>query len=115
MSRRSDFEAIVRRAVDALPPELQAAVSNVEFVVEEEPPRDEPDLLGLYEGIPLTERTGGYGFVSPDKITIFRGPLERLAAGNHDVLVEEVQRTVWHELAHHFGIDDDRLDDLDRY
>ncbi len=71
-------------------------------------------LLGLYEGIPLTERTHGYGFVMPDKITIFQRPIESICRNDTQVVVE-IKRVVRHEIAHHFGIDDDRLEELGRY
>ena len=80
----------------------------------DEPPDGEP-LLGLYEGIPLTQRTSSYSGVLPDKITIFRGPLERLYGHDPDRLVERVRHVVLHEVAHHFGISDERLVELDRY
>ena len=108
------FEAAVEAAVASLPDELRQAMSNVAIVVEDEPPHGEP-LLGLYRGIPLTERTSGYAGVAPDKISIYRGPLERLYGHDAAVLQEQIRHTVLHELAHHFGIDDDRLRELDRY
>ena len=97
-----------------MPPELRTAMSNVEIVVEDEPPHGQP-LLGLYQGIPLTRRTSGYSGVLPDKITIFRGPLERLSRGDDEKLRREVRHVVIHEVAHHFGISDERLIELDRY
>jgi predicted Zn-dependent protease with MMP-like domain len=108
------FEATVQAAVDSLPAELRQAMSNVAIVVEDEPPHGQP-LLGLYRGIPLTERTSGYAGVAPDKISIYRGPLERLYGHDEALLQEQIRHTVLHELAHHFGIDDDRLRELDRY
>lgn len=108
------FEAYARRALEALPPELRARLSNVEIVVEQEPPPGSR-LLGLYQGVPLTRRGSGYSGVLPDKITIFRGPLERLYGPDEAVLEAEVRRVVLHELAHHFGIDDERLVELGRY
>jgi predicted Zn-dependent protease with MMP-like domain len=108
------FEEAVQEALDALPGELRRAMSNVDVVIEQEPPPGER-LLGLYEGVPLTERGSGYGAVLPDKITLFRGPLEREARGDDRLLRAQIRRTVWHEIAHHFGIDDDRLVELDRY
>jgi len=106
-----DFERHVRRALESLPAELRRAMSNVEIVIESENPED-PDLFGLYMGIPLTERDSGYAGVLPDKIEIYRLPLEEEFGGDSEVLVEEIRITVLHELAHHFGIDDDRLDEL---
>jgi predicted Zn-dependent protease with MMP-like domain len=108
------FERIVEEALAELPPGLQASLSNLVVAVEDEPPPGE-DMVGLYEGVPLTERGGGYAGELPDAITIFEGPLVRLAAGDEAVLRDEIRRTVLHELAHHFGIDDDRLEELDRY
>ena len=105
------FEDVVRRAVAGLPSELRQAMSNVEIVVEDENPED-PDLLGLYTGIPLTERDSGYAGVLPDKIEIYRLPLEEEFGHDPALLEEEIRITVVHELAHHFGIDDDRLDEL---
>jgi predicted Zn-dependent protease with MMP-like domain len=108
------FEEYARAALDTLPRELRDQMSNVEIVVEQEPPPGQP-LLGLYEGIPLTRRGSYYGGVLPDKITIFRGPLERLYGRDPAVLRQEVRRVVLHEIAHHFGISDERLIEIDRY
>jgi predicted Zn-dependent protease with MMP-like domain len=108
------FEEHVEQAVASLPPELRAEMSNVEIVVEPEPPPGQP-LLGLYQGIPLTQRTGGYAGALPDKITIYQGPLERLYGHDEERLRREVRRVVLHEIAHHFGISDERLIELDRY
>ena len=108
------FEDHVRRALDSLPPDLAAAMSNVDVVIEEEPPAGQP-LLGLYQGVPLTRRSTAYAGVAPDKITIYRGPIERMTGGNPEALRSQVRRTVFHEIAHHFGISDQRLVDIDRY
>ena len=108
------FEEAIDEALNSLPPELRAAMSNVEIVVEEEPPDGQP-LLGLYRGVPLPRRTSTYGGVLPDKISIFGGPITRLAAGDADRLRREVKHVVLHEIAHHFGISDERLIELDRY
>jgi predicted Zn-dependent protease with MMP-like domain len=105
---------MVDEAVSSLPAQLRDAMSNVEIVVEDEPPRGEP-LLGLYEGIPLTRRGIGYSGVLPDKITIYRGPLTRLYGHDASVLQERVRHVVLHEVAHHFGISDERLIEMDRY
>jgi len=105
------FEELVGLALDTIPARLAAAMDNVVVMVEAEPPADLPDLLGLYEGIPLTERDGWYAGVLPDRITLFRGPLLRRCSNEAEV-VEEVRITVVHEVAHHFGIDDDELDRL---
>jgi predicted Zn-dependent protease with MMP-like domain len=101
-------------ALDSLPPDLRATMSNVEIVVEDEPPAGQR-LLGLYQGVPLTRRTSSYGAVLPDKITIYRSPLLRLYGRDPERLRREVGRVVLHEIAHHFGISDERLIELDRY
>ena len=104
------FEEHVERVLASLPADLRGAMSNVEIVVEEENPED-PDLFGLYFGIPLTER-GDYSGVLPDKIAIYRLPLEEEFGDDPSVLEDEIRITVLHEIAHHFGIDEDRLDEL---
>jgi predicted Zn-dependent protease with MMP-like domain len=108
------FDELVRRALDELPADIRAQMSNVAVVVEDEPPPD-ANLLGLYQGIPLTRRGRGYAGALPDKITIYRGPLERHYGTDPERLASEVRRTVRHEIAHHFGISDERLLELDRY
>jgi predicted Zn-dependent protease with MMP-like domain len=110
----SDFEEAVEDALDSLPADLREFMSNVAIVVEEEPPPGKP-LLGLYQGFPLTRRGSGYAGVAPDKITIYRGPLERLSGADPTRLRREIRRVVLHEVAHHFGISDERLIELDRY
>jgi predicted Zn-dependent protease with MMP-like domain len=114
MSVELDFEREVDEAVASLPRELQDVISNVAIVVEEEPPPGLP-LLGLYQGIPLTRRGSGYAGVLPDKITIYRGPLERLYGADRERLRRQIRRVVLHEVAHHFGISDERLEELGRY
>jgi predicted Zn-dependent protease with MMP-like domain len=109
-----EFEEVVVAAVESLPSELGNAMSNVELIVEDEPPPGQP-LLGLYQGIPLTLRTTGYAGVPPDKITIYRGPLERHFGDDSELLRRQIRRVVLHEIAHHFGISDERLVELDRY
>jgi predicted Zn-dependent protease with MMP-like domain len=109
-----DFEACVHEALETLPPDLRRAMSNVELVIEDEPPAGQP-LLGLYQGVPLTRRTTAYGGVPPDKISIFRGPLERHYGSDRTALRNQIRRVVLHEIAHHFGISDERLHELDRY
>ena len=104
-----EFEDLVADALDALPPELAARFSNVVVVVEDEN-AEEPDLLGLYEGVALTEREH-YSGALPDRISLYRIPL-CLLAEDLDHLVEEITVTVVHEFGHHVGIDDDRLHDL---
>jgi predicted Zn-dependent protease with MMP-like domain len=104
------FEDHVRAALESLPADLRDAMSNVEIVVEDEN-REDPDVFGLYLGIPLPERHD-YAGVLPDKIAIYRLPLEDTFGHDPELLVEEIRITVVHELAHHFGIDEDRLAEL---
>jgi predicted Zn-dependent protease with MMP-like domain len=103
------FEEMVAIALDSLPEDLGRLMSNVAVTVEHEP--GPPGLLGLYQGIPLTSRTTGYAGVLPDRITIYR---LSICAECHteDEVVSEVRRTVIHEVGHHFGISDARLDEL---
>ena len=116
---RAEFENLVRQAIEQIPPELRSRVENVDVVIEgwaaseklfgsgiEEP----ETLLGLYEGIPLTERYG-YDMVLPDKITLFQKAIESICSSDEEV-VAEVRDTVIHEVAHHFGIDDDALREM---
>jgi predicted Zn-dependent protease with MMP-like domain len=106
------FDALVDQALDGIPDELARLVRNVVVLVEDEPPEDEPDdLLGLYDGVALTERDGTLLPQLPDRIFVFRGPLLDLCDSEVQ-LVEEVRITVVHEIAHHFGIDDHRLHEL---
>ena len=110
---QEEFEEVVAAAIDDLPDELHEAMSNVEVVVEDEPPHGQP-LFGLYQGVPLTRRTSGYAAL-PDKISIYRGPLERFYGADPTQLRQMIRRVVLHEIAHHFGISDERLRELDRY
>ena len=118
MERRR-FEALVRQAMDGIPDEFFVYLDNVDIVVEPHPSQDQlgghtvddhDHLLGLYEGIPLTERED-YGMVLPDKITLFQEPIEAFCSSDDEV-IEEVRKTVVHEVAHHFGIDDHTLDEM---
>ena len=108
---RAAFEDLVAAALDSIPVELTALMDNVVVVVEDDPPEDEPGLLGLYQGVPLTERGFAYFGALPDCITIYRNPTLAVCEDLDDV-TEEVAITVVHEIAHHFGIDDDRLHEL---
>lgn len=103
------FEEIVARALRSLPPELQEAVKNVEIAIEEQHPED-PDVFGLYEGVPLPER-GDWNAQLPDRIRIFRRPLIE-EFSDPRALEEEIRITVLHELGHYFGLDEDHLDNL---
>ncbi|NKZ02206.1 metallopeptidase family protein [Actinomadura latina] len=106
---RDEFEDLVAEALDTIPPKLTAHMRNVVIVVEDEAP--ERGLLGLYQGVPLTERGDWYGGVLPDHISIYRDEILRICDTREDV-VEEVRITVVHEIAHHFGIDDGKLHEL---
>lgn len=119
MLRQDEFEALVIDAIGELPQELLARLDNVAIVVQEWPTLDQMveaelehrmELLGLYEGIPLTDREG-YNLVLPDKITIFQGPVEAMCRTRED-MAREVRVTVAHEIAHHFGIDDEGLEKM---
>jgi predicted Zn-dependent protease with MMP-like domain len=108
----AEFEEAVADALDLVPQELLDLMDNVVVLVEDEPPpEEEPDLLGLYDGTPLTERDLTWGGTLPDRIFIFRGPTLRMCRTKEEV-VDEVAVTVVHEIAHHFGIDDERLHEL---
>lgn len=118
---RERFEELVRQALDTLPEEIAQRIDNVDIEVEDwASPRTLASarvgrgstLLGLYQGVPLTKRGSGYNMVPPDRITIFQGPLERLATGDDD-LVRRVRDVVVHEVAHHFGISDERLREIE--
>jgi len=102
------FEELVGEALDGVPPELTRLMDNVVVLVEADAPEHDRDLLGLYDGVPLTERDSGYTFREPDRILIFRGPLLAMCDSERQ-LVDEVRITVVHEIAHHFGIDDEQL------
>jgi predicted Zn-dependent protease with MMP-like domain len=107
----AEFERLVAEALDTVPGPLLDLLDNVVVLVEDDAPADDPDLLGLYDGVPLTERGHWYGGVLPDTIRIFRLPILRMCR-TEDEVVDEVRITVVHELAHHFGIDDGRLHEL---
>ena len=105
------FEQHVENAVASLPAELREAMSKVDIVVEEENDED-PDLYGLYDGIALTQRDSGYAGALPDKISIYRRPLVEDFGHDPALLEEEIRVTVLHEIGHHFGISEERLDEL---
>lgn len=116
-----EFEKIIAEAIDALPDDFAKKMNNVAVVWEHEPSSEQREklrlrgnqtLFGLYEGIPLTARNGNYSMVLPDKITIFKDPLCSNTY-NLDGLRLEVGRTLWHEVAHHFGLDHGRIDELE--
>jgi predicted Zn-dependent protease with MMP-like domain len=119
---RDRFEWLVFRAVEDLPDEFRERMDNIDIVVQDEPTsrqlaeaglRRSETLLGLYEGVPLTRRSRGYGMVPPDKITIFQRPIEARCRSDSEAQ-REIQRVVIHEIAHHFGIGDARLNQLER-
>ena len=116
---RARFEALVAEAIESLPEDFKEKMNNVAIVVEDLPSPHEArrhgrggrTLLGLYQGQPLTARDSRYGMSFPDKITIYQLNVESICRGDAEVR-EEVRKTVLHEIAHHFGIDDDRLHEL---
>ena len=108
------FAHLVEEAVEALPVWVRRTLDNVEIFIDDEPPGGQP-LLGLYEGIPLVARGNHYSGALPDRITLFAGPIWREAHGDETRLQAIVGHTVAHEIAHHFGISDDRLREIDAY
>jgi predicted Zn-dependent protease with MMP-like domain len=113
-NRERRFEELVAEALDGLPDWVAERLDNVEVLIEEEPPYRNRGLLGVYEGIPLTKRGLGYTGVVPDRITLFRRNIEQQAA-NEEGLKRAIRHTVVHEIAHFFGISDERLLEIDRY
>jgi predicted Zn-dependent protease with MMP-like domain len=109
------FEDLVADALDGLPEWVRERLDNVVVTIEERGPKEEPGLLGLYQGISLDRRGAGYAGVMPDRITLFRSAIERVAHGDPDRLRKVVAHTVAHEIAHHLGISDDRLREIGAY
>jgi predicted Zn-dependent protease with MMP-like domain len=114
---REEFEALLVGALSELPPEFQDRLENVDVVVEDRPTRSQLlksgvgpswSLLGLYEGVPHTRRSRGYSMVLPDRITLFQGPIEAKCRSDEEI-AGEIKRVLYHEVAHHFGIDEDSL------
>lgn len=114
------FDALITRAMDELPQEYITGLQNVAIVMADEPSeeqktkmklRENAILLGLYEGIPLTQRGAGYTFVLPDKITLFKHSILRVV-NSEDELFEQIKRTLWHEIAHYYGLNHDRMNEL---
>lgn len=119
--KRGKFERLVQKALAGLPPEFASRLENVEICVEDEPSPEQLDyaglgpgetLFGLYEGIPLTERTQDYNLVTPDKITIFQKPIEAECSSDEEI-AEEIRLTVIHEIAHFFGISDEKMEEIE--
>lgn len=109
----SDFERLAAEALDELPDWVRRRLDNVEVVIEDRPPPG-ANLLGVYEGIPLTERGLDYTWALPDRITLYRSTIEAEAGSDPAALKRVVAETVIHEVAHHFGISDERLEELGR-
>ena len=114
MFEATDFDQLVSEALDELPEDIRTLMTNVAVTVEDEPPPGQ-NLLGLYQGVPWGRRGPYYAGALPDKITIYRRPIERMSGSDPERLRAQVRRTVFHEIAHHFGISDQRLVDIDRY
>ncbi len=119
--KKRQFEQAVDQAMESLPPEFQQLLDNVAIFIEDHPSRSllrelgmspHDTLLGLYEGIPQTERTTSYDLVAPDRITLFQRPIEEICRTDAEV-AEQIRRTILHEVGHHFGIDDDRMDEIE--
>jgi predicted Zn-dependent protease with MMP-like domain len=115
MATPERFELLVAEALDDLPDWIRARMDNVDVVIEERPPPGQAGLLGLYEGIPLTRRDAGYAGVLPDRITLFRSTIQAHAGGSDERLKRAIVHTVAHEVAHFFGISDERLHEMGRY
>ena len=109
------FLELAADAIDGLPGWVHEVMDNVEVFVEDAPPDDGRTLLGVYHGVPLSRRGMHYAGALPDTITLFRAPIERLAHGSDERLRRIIAHTVAHELAHHFGISDDRLREIGAY
>jgi predicted Zn-dependent protease with MMP-like domain len=119
---RERFQQLVAMAVDSLPEEFRTRLENIDVIVEDRPTQGQitkaglrrgQTLLGLYEGVPLTKRGSHYGLVPPDKITIFQKPIETNCINDTEIIAE-MQKVVRHEIAHHFGIGDARLEQLEK-
>ncbi len=109
---RDHFELLVEHALELIPPPLASKITNVAVLIEDESPKGSPTLLGLYRGIPLTERgASSYSGVMPDSITIYRRPILAIC-DSYEQVIEQVRVTVVHEVGHDFGIDEDRLHEL---
>ena len=118
--KKKVFEGLVTKAIETLPKERLDAIKNIIFLVEDEPNEEQrgslglrpcQSLFGLYQGVPLTERRGGYALTLPDRITIFQSP-HMLFAGTFEELLAQIRNTVWHEVAHYFGLNHDRIEEL---
>ena len=118
---QADFEQLVAKAIDDIPPHYAKHIKNLAFVVEDEPSLEQrhrlhlhnnQTLYGLYEGVPLTKRAGNYNLVLPDKITIFKRPME-FTSNSLTELEEQVRHTLWHEVAHYYGLDHGRINKLE--
>ncbi len=109
------FTELAIEAMDDLPEWVRETMDNVEVLVEDRPPPEEPTLLGLYQGVPLSQRGFHYAGALPDRITLYRSTIERLSRGDADRLRSIIVHTIAHEVAHHFGISDDRLREIDAY
>ena len=109
------FDELVTEAVESLPEWVHKALDNVEVFVEEAPPPGQATLLGLYEGVPLSKRGSNYTWAVPDRITLYKATIEQVAGSSDSKLRDVIAHTVAHEVAHHFGISDDRLREIDAY
>ncbi len=117
-----DFDGLITKAMNELPQEYIKGLDNVAILYADDPDEYQREkshlhehslLLGLYEGIPLTRRGAGYTFVLPDKITLFKNPILTVAGDDADTLFEQIKRTLWHEIAHYYGLDHDKIHSLE--
>lgn len=119
-----DFDGLISKAMDELPQEYIKGLNNVAILYADDPDEYQREkshlhehslLLGLYEGIPLTKRGAGYTFVLPDKITLFKNPILTVAGNDEATLFEQIKRTLWHEIAHYYGLDHDKIHSLENH
>jgi predicted Zn-dependent protease with MMP-like domain len=118
---QAQFNELANKAIDSLPSHIIDNMKNAAIIIEDEPSKeqrirlrlsDNQTLYGLYEGVPLTNRPGNYGLVAPDKITLFKKPLEQNASTLQD-LENRIKRTIWHEIAHHYGLDHQKINEIE--
>lgn len=119
-----DFDRLISKAMDELPQEYIKGLDNVAILYADDPDEYQREkarldgrslLLGLYEGIPLTKRGAGYTFVLPDKITLFKNPLLAVSEDNEERLFDQIKRTLWHEIAHYYGLDHEHIHHLENH
>ncbi|MDI6882865.1 MAG: metallopeptidase family protein [Patescibacteria group bacterium] len=112
--KKEQFEKLIRETIKTMPKKFRDKLDNLEIVIEEWPRGENKfSLLGLYQGVPRTKRTTHYSGVLPDKITIFQKPIEKIGSNCREKICQIVKRTVWHEIAHHFGMDEKKVREVE--